>query len=481
MESLKKQLKNIPHKPGVYFFKNPKGKILYIGKASDLKNRVSQYFQKEIDSRPKLEKMIFQDADQIDFTQTDSEIEALLLESEMIKRYKPVYNDRWKDDKNFIWVEITLEDEWPKINLIRSPRSGKNVYLGPFVDSLAVRKSLRVLRRIFPFITSKTFPHKLCFWGHLKQCPCYGLSNKDYRLEIRRLINFFKGRRVRLLKDIEKQMFIFSNKKDYEKAAALRDKIKHLKKVSEMILEKANKNIYKDQALEELRLELKMIKISNRIECYDVSNLFGKEATGSMVVFTNGLPDKKAYRHFKVKKVNTINDYAMMQEILSRRLFKTSDEKFKILPDLIVIDGGKGQLSASKKVLDNLNLNIEIIGLAKRNEEVFIKNKGKQAGILEGTFRKIILDKNSHALLLLTRIRNEAHRFAITHHRRIREKKITTSSLEQIKGVGKVTQKKLLKKFGSICGLKKANFDKIEKLVGKKVARSIKIFYKNYL
>jgi excinuclease ABC subunit C len=418
--------------------------------------------------------MIFEEAVKIDYTETDSEIEALLLESEMIKRYKPKYNDRWKDEKNFLWIEITTQEKWPKVYTVRRPLPNKNEYLGPFVDSQAIRKSLRIIRRIFPYITTKKYPHDICFWGHIGQCPCYGEDNKSYRKNIFSLIKFLKGRKKEVLKNLEKEMKNLALNRNYEKAANIRDKIKALFKVSEMMLGADNKKVRSDQALSELKEKLGAEKDLHRIECYDVSNLFGKDATGSMVVFTGGLPDKKAYRRFKIKKVNTINDYASMQEILSRRLFKMNDEKFKVLPDLIVIDGGKGQLSASKKVLDNYNLKIEIIGLAKRNEEIFIKNKGRQAGILEGTFRKIVLPKDSHALLLLRRIRDEAHRFAIIHHRAMRDKKIKHSELDNIKGVGPSTKTKLLKKFKSVEGIKKANHTELAKIVGEAKTRILK-------
>lgn len=474
MDKLKKQIKNFPKKPGVYFFKNSKGKILYIGKALNIKSRVSQYFQREVDSRPKLEKMIFEEAQKIDYSKTDSEIEALLLESEMIKRYKPKYNDKWKDEKNFLWIEVTIQDEWPRVLTVRGPLPDKNVYLGPFVDAMAVRKTLRAVRRIFSYRTTKRYPHKLCFWGQLKQCPCYGLDNKNYRKDIFSLIKFLRGKKKRVIKNLEIEMEKLAIRKDYERAATMRDRISALKKVSQMIIESGHQGPEKDQALAELKQKLAMDRIPYRIECYDVSNLFGREATGSMVVLTNGIPDKKAYRRFKIKKVNTINDYACMQEILSRRLFKTSDEKFKILPDLIVIDGGKGQLSASRKILGNYNLDIEIIGLAKRNEEIFIKNKGKQAGILEGTFRKIILPKDSHALYLLQRIRDEAHRFAIIHHRNLRDKKIKLSELDNIKGIGPKTKRKLIKKFGFVKEIKKASMRELAKIVGEQKAKLVK-------
>jgi len=472
--SLKKNLKKFPHLPGVYFFKDHKGKVLYVGKAVDLKGRVSQYFQREVELRPKLEPMVSGEATSIDYIGTESEIEALLLESEMIKRYKPVYNQRWKDDKNFIWIEVTKQ-EWPRVLVTRDIEPNRSEYLGPFVDTSSIKNTLKIIRRIFPYIDVKSFPHRMCFWGQLKQCPCFGQSNKDYRKDVKALVRFLKGKKREVVSDFEKDMKKASKSQNYERAAILRDKIFSLKKVSEMIISsKAESHSAKvDQALSELKVKFSMNKIPNRIECYDISNLFGRDATGSMTVFTGGVPDKSSYRRFKIKIIKEINDYAMMKEMLYRRFKKIDDERFGLVPDLIVIDGGKGQLSAAKSILDQFKLNIEVIGLAKKNEEIFIYNKGEQAGILEGTFKKVLLPKDSHALFLLERIRDEAHRFAISHHRELRNKRNFTSVLESIEGVGKVISSKLIKKFKTVDSIKKAPVDSIEELVGYKVAKII--------
>ncbi|NTU69767.1 excinuclease ABC subunit UvrC [bacterium] len=474
MKSLSDYLINFPHLPGVYFFKNNKGKILYIGKAIDLKARVSQYFQREVELRPKLEPMVSGEATKIDYIKTESEIEALLLESEMIKRYKPLYNQRWKDDKNFIWVEITKKD-WPKVLITRNVEPNKSEYFGPFVESSSVKNTLRIVRKIFPYITVGTYPHKLCFWGQLGQCPCFGESNKDYKRDISSLIRFFKGKKKEVIKRLEVEMRKAAKAQDFETAASLRDKVFSLRKVSEMIISsKAESRSAKvDQALTELKIKLNMDKLPHRIECYDISNLFGRDATGSMTVFTGGVPDKNSYRRFKIKRIKEINDYAMMKEMLSRRFLRINDERFGLVPDLIVIDGGKGQLSAVKSVLNNFKLNIEIIGLAKKNEEIFIYNKGKQAGILEGTFRKIILPRDSHALFLLERIRNEAHRFAITHHRALREKRNFDSILEDIDGIGKVTAKKLINRYKTLEKIKNASESNLSDNIGSKLAKII--------
>lgn len=415
MKSFQEQIKKIPQKPGVYFFKNKKGKILYIGKAADLKKRVSQYFQKPANF--KFLSML-KEISKINFLETNSEILALLLESEMIKRYKPKYNERLKDEKNFLWLKITLKEDWPKVFFVRRPLPDENKYFGPFTDASSLRKSLRALRRIFPYISVKKFPHRICFWGHLKQCPCYGMEKDEYLKSIKNLIKFLSSRTQDILKNLEKEMKKAALNKEFEKAALLRDRILALKKISLLSLFQDEFEISKDQAIEELCQKLNLPSSLYRIECYDVSNLLGKEATGSLVVFQGGLPKKEAYRKFKIKKISKIDDYAMIKEILERRFLrlKKGDEKFKILPDLIIIDGGRGQVNAALKILEEFKLNIPTIGLAKKNEEIFLKKNDK--------FKKIIFPKDSHALFLLQRIRDEAHRFALIYHRLLREKKI---------------------------------------------------------
>lgn len=420
MEFLKKALTEAPLASGVYFFKDKKGKVIYVGKASNLKKRLSQYLQKEAEIRPFIGDMLAK-AESVSFIETDSEFSALLLESEMIKRYKPKYNERWKDEKNFLWVQITTSEDWPKLFLVRRPLPDKNTYFGPFVDTGSLKKSLRVLRNIFPFITNKKFPHKKCFWGHLGKCPCWGMDQKEYRKNIKNLIRFFKGQKEKIIAEFEKEMQKLAKNKEFEKAALVRDKILALKKINEVkLFSDYEIDISKDIALSELTEKLNLPKIPWRIECYDISNLFGKDATGSLVVFEGGIPQKEAYRRFKIKTVKKIDDYAMMYEVLKRRFekLKAKDPAFSQMPDLVIIDGGKGHLGVALRVLQDFNFNIPAIALAKKNEEIY---KLKEQG--EG-FDKVVLPENSPALFLLQRIRDEAHRFAIVYHHLLERKKI---------------------------------------------------------
>jgi len=417
---LKKTLSDAPLSAGVYFFKDKKGKILYVGKASNLKKRLSQYLQKEAQVRPLIGEMLSR-AQSVGFIETDSELSALLLESEMIKRYKPKYNERWKDEKNFLWVQITTSETWPKVFLVRRPLPDKNTYFGPFVDAGSLKKSLRALRNIFPFITSQKFPHRKCFWGHLGKCPCLGMERKDYLKNIKNLIRFFKGQKDKIISELEDQMQKLAERKEFEKAALLRDKIFALRKLAEVkLFSDYEIDIGKDIALSQLTEKLDLPKIPWRIECYDISNLFGKDATGSLVVFEGGVPHKEAYRRFKIKTIKKIDDYSMMKEVLKRRFkrLKLKDSAFSQIPDLIIIDGGKGHLGVALKVLKEFNFNIPVIALAKKYEEIYkMKNNGKG-------FEKIILPNNSPALFLLQRIRDEAHRFAITYHHFLERQKI---------------------------------------------------------
>ncbi len=465
---IKEQLYSFPSAPGVYFFKNEKDKILYIGKAGNLKRRVRQHFQGDLDVNSRL----IRETSKIDFIETDSEIGALFLESEMIKRYKPKYNTRLKDEKNFLWLKITTADEYPGVFLVRRPLPDKSKYFGPFTDTGALKASLRILRRIFAFRTSAKFPHRVCLWGHLHQCPCLGLDKREYRKLIRQLIWFLSGKKERIIQDLKKNMQEAALKKEFEQAALWRDRVRYLEKLTDMIIfsQRESLQVKLDQALEELFQKLNLDKLPRRIECYDVSNIQGAEATGSLVVFQDGLPKKDDYRKFQIKKILTINDYAMMKEILHRR-FKAA--KPTLLPDLIIIDGGRGHLSAAERVLEEYKLKIPVIGLAKRNEEIY-QRQSTTDKLSEKKFRKIILKENSPALYLVQRIRDEAHRFAITYHRLLRERKVRKSALDEIPGVGPKIKKRLLGHFGSIRNIQEASIERLAKLVGQKLAQRIK-------
>jgi len=454
-EKLTKQINNLPLTPGVYLFKDKRGRILYIGKASNLRNRVKSYFK-----GPLLEtrlNIMVEKIKKIDRILCDSEIEALVLESELIRRYKPKYNIEWKDDKNFLYIMITKE-QFPRVEEVRPPLTEKAQYFGPFTDASAVKNTLKTLRRIFPYRSCRRMPTKACLHYFIKRCPspCIGeISEKDYQKLIKNLIKILSGKKNLVIKQMGKEMKIESVKHKFEKAAVLRDRIANLKKINQTIIfdEASYKRIKSDEALSGLSRLLDLKSLPRRIEAYDVSNISGLSATGSMIVFEDGLPQKKEYKRFKIKSVSGIDDYKMIKEILERR-FKQN----WISPDLVIIDGGKGQLSTAKNVLAKNKLSIPVIGLAKREEEIVIK-KGR-------SFQIIRLPKTSKILQLLQRIRDEAHRFAISYHTKLRSKAIQKSALDEIPGIGPKTKKVLLKNFSSIKNIKKAKVDELSDVIG---------------
>jgi excinuclease ABC subunit C len=478
MGKLLKKVNKLPFLPGVYIFKNKAGHILYIGKAARLKNRVRSYFKKPLPD-PRLYRLVDQIA-KINHLLCDSEIEALILESELIKRYKPKYNVEWKDDKNFLYIGITKE-EFPRIFEIRPPLPENTRFFGPFTDASAVRNTLKTLRKIFPYHTCPKLPNKACLQYFIKGCPapCIGaISKNEYKRMVKNLIDVLSGKKNKVMKQMEKEMGEKSAKHEYEKAALLRDRIFNLKKIRQTVIfdEASGQRLKADEALNSLFKVLRLTKLPRRIEAYDVSNIAGKQACGSMIVFQDGLPKKKEYKRFKIRTVKGIDDYKMMKEILTRRLKQSWPASHReelasrgwLLPDLIIIDGGKGQLSVGIEVLrkSGLEKSISVIGLAKKKEEIIIKK--------EREFEIVNLPKSSKVLHLLQRIRDEAHRFAISYHEKLRSTEIKKSILDEISGIGPKTRKLLIKKFGSVKNIKKESLSNLAGIVGEKKAKLLK-------
>ncbi len=476
----KKILESLPQTPGVYIFRYKKRKILYIGKAAKLKDRISSYFSTSTNLTPKIINMISR-IEKIDFIETKNEAEALILESELIKRNKPPYNTEWKDEKNFLYVKISSE-KFPQILLVRYPLDDKSIYYGPFIDATALRKTLKFLRKIFPYRdeTCQINSGKPCFYYHLGMCPgtCISIiSEKDYNKNIKNINLFFQGKLKSLDRNLEKEMYHLTKKQKFEKAAKIRDQLQNLKQITKVKFFE-EKNFKQDKALFGLSKALK-IKIPKRIECFDISNITGTGATGSMVVFELGLPKRLDYRRFKIKTVKKIDDYAMMGEVIRRRFSKIDqkkDESFAKLADLVIIDGGQGHLNAVLKVFAELQIDIPVCALAKKQEELYkvksekLKVKNKKVS----RFEKIFLPKDSETLFLIQRIRDEAHRFAIIYHHLIRKKELKKSILDSISGIGPKTRTKLLIKFGSVAGIKKASLEDLKMVVSSKLAKNIK-------
>jgi len=597
---LKEQVSSIPAKPGVYLMKDQKGKVIYVGKAVNLRNRVRSYFHASADHSPKTH-YLKQDIADLDFIVTASELEALILECNLIKKYQPRYNVRLKDDKRYPYIKITWQEPYPRIYTVRRMQNDGAKYYGPFTATWAVSQTLDLLRKIFPYLTCKREitgqDKRACLYYHIGRCPgpCIGaVSQEEYRALVSQICRFLEGKSEEIIDDLRDQMMAASERLEFERAAALRDQIEALERVierqrivssaladedviafarqdgdacvqvffirrgkligreyfvlegtadedarqiitsfvkqfydkaayvpSEILLQSdideamiiqswlrskrgtrvtlkvpqrgqkkelvqmAAENAAETlahlraqwlldegksvEALAELQEQLDLAQPPARIECYDISNIQGQAATGSMVVFAKGVPRKSNYRRFKIRTVEGADDYAMMQEVLRRRFRRATEETKKegklaedkpwaILPDLVVVDGGKGQLNAALEVLDEYDLReaVPVVGLAKEREEIFAPDRSEP----------ILLPRGSQGLFLIQRIRDEAHRFALRYHRRLREKKTLTSTLEEIPGIGPKRRQALLKHFGSLEDIREATVEELVAVPG---------------
>lgn len=506
-KELLKKIELTPDEPGCYLFKDSADTIIYIGKAKNLKRRVRQYFDKNSRHEPKIEVMTSQIAD-YDWVTVNTETEALVLESSLIKKYRPKYNSLQKDDKKYAWIKITNEPI-PRIMRVRNKKRDGAQYFGPFPNGSAAKATLSFLRKLYPYRVCnkkmyyaekikrgrfknengsfrRTSKSRLCLDYHLELCggPCDNLITKEaYQKNFEKINKFLNGKRKDLLKKLSSSMKSYALNQDFETAAMVRDQINELNYITQKINVRFGQDetgILRKQEKIAGKIALSLLKklsISHkqqrsRIECYDVSNIQGTDAVASMVVFVNGKPEKKHYRIFNIKTKKTPDDYQMMREAVSRRvqyLIKKEiinlknnkkDEGFSQMPDLIVVDGGKGQVGAAQMVLKKYNLNIPTVGIAKK-EEIIIQKIGEN-------FNEIRLTKDSKILHLIQNMRDEAHRFAISRHRNLRSKKSFVSILSEIPGIGDKTIEKLMKEFGSINEIKKADFDTIYKVLQNK-------------
>jgi excinuclease ABC subunit C len=593
--------------------KDVDGKVIYVGKAINLRNRLRSYYHASAMQNPKTRQMVRRIAD-IDWIVVGSELEALILEMNLIKKYRPRFNVRLKDDKRYPYIKVHWAKPFPKLTVTRQMVNDGSRYFGPYTSVWAVHQTLDVLRRIFPYLTCDREitgeDKRACLYYDIKLCtaPCIGAINQDdYRQLIDDLCQFLSGRTEPILSRLQEEMQVAANELQFERAAALRDQVNAIEKVVErqkvvsteyvdsdviamarsngeacvqvffirggkligreyFLLQGAEgsadanvmsgfiKQFYdqasmvpsqvllpheieeaqiikkwlssrrpgdsfeilipregqqreliqlaaenaadtlkslqarwqaekhrQTEALAELQSALKLSIPPNRIECYDISNTQGTSAVGSMVVFEQGVPSKKFYRRFNIRSVTGPDDFASMEEVLSRRFNrwqaaqelidkpgKKVDQSFALLPDLLIVDGGKGQLSRAVTVLEKYNLldQIPVVGLAKQNEEIFVP----------GQSNPILLPKDSQGLFLLQRVRDEAHRFAITTHRKQHTKTGLASRLDSIAGVGPARRKALLGKFGSIQNILNASIDDLSSIPGisESLAHSIK-------
>ena len=546
----------LPENPGVYLFLDKEGNPIYIGKAKNLKKRIRQYFRKDTGLKGST---IIRKAVEVKYIITDSEIEALLLEDTLIKKHKPRYNINLKDDKKYPYIKVSTEEEFPRVFLTRKIVKGKGVYFGPYTSAKSVRRTLRLLQKLFPLRTCKykKLPDKECLDYHIGRCPapCTGrISREKYNENVQKVISFLKGRTEELEKELEREMWRASEGQEFEKAAVLRDRLfalrnlkssqnvifpdkrdldiinmagdrglwiiavlqirmgrmfgketfaindplqegpesvleyfliryyreldfippvvyvpeefegmKRVEKALGVTLKKpvrgkekrlllmAKKNAgvelegYRLKvkrsipgSLLELQRHLKLKNPPKRIEGFDISNISGRYAVGSCVVFVDGKPLKGEYRRFRIKSIKGIDDYRMMGEVISRRILRILKEG-KQPPDLILVDGGKGQLNVAMSVVESLGLEgYNVLAIAKRFETLYLPD----GSVLQ-------LPPDSPALHLLKHVRDEAHRFAVGYHRRLRGKKVKSSVLDTIPGIGEKRKRDLILYFGS--------------------------------
>ena len=483
---LKQKLETIPNKPGIYKFLDKKGQILYVGKATNLKSRVSSYFNNSIQDRPRIIQMIPFVKD-IQVIETNDDIEALILESGLIKKYKPKYNSELKDDKSYAWIYITTKDEYPTVKIVRNISKNelkKGKIFGPYPNGASVKVLFKYLRKLYPFCNCcKPSDPRPSIYFDLGLCPgpYHGhITKEEYRENINNIMEFLKGKKKNTIKELEQEMKEYSIQQRYEEAQELRDKISDLRYL--------NSNIrfsYEDTAetyLEKRKIALKKslenvsndlnIPIPEKIECYDISNIQGKNAYGSLVVATEGEINRNMYRIFKIKEKDTPDDFGMLKEVLERRLKnigKNVDDSLSNAPDVILIDGGKGQLG---KLFNVIPKDITLLGISKGKR---LKRKGsKQVDEFwirrDGDIQQVKIKDPS----LLINLRDEAHRFAIGHHRRTRRKETVSSELEKITGVGEKRRKLLLKEFKSIENIKKKSVDELNRVVkNEKISKEI--------
>ena len=520
-QALQAKLKTLPRTPGVYFHKSASGEVIYVGKAAVLKNRVRQYFQ---DSRGRDNKTMALVAEifDTDWIETESEVDALFLESEMIKRYMPRYNVLLRDDKSQMYVRIDMKNDWPTVSFTRNPADDGADYFGPFYNGFALKKALRYLRRIFPYLTRQRRPGQSKLDEDLGLSPKISDGSDAYKAGLRKLISYIKGNRKAIAVELERDMKTAAGLHDFERAASLRNKLHAMQELQRRVMfgDKEFLDISKDKALADLAKLLGLRNIPVRIEGYDISHMNGRQVVASMVVFTNGASDRAEYRKFKVGEKN--DDTGNMYEVIFRRLGERNIKSWG-RPDLLLIDGGKGQLSAAIKARDERGIKLPIISIAKREEEIIIHKTGSQIDVarIEELQKSIHQDVSIHEdndvyvvnlhptqrnagshsknlrgsaiddgssrdnftkssiattdiVKLFQRIRDESHRFAVSYHTALKRQNQTKNQLEKIPGIGPKTRAKLLRKFGSVKKIIEADYVELQAEVGAKKADLIK-------
>ncbi|MFH1440860.1 MAG: excinuclease ABC subunit UvrC [Candidatus Omnitrophota bacterium] len=409
-DKIKDQVSVLPDRPGVYMFKDGEGRVIYIGKAKSLKKRVGSYFSRFLSDKTQA---LVSNISEIEYILSPSETQAQLLEASLIKDKQPYYNVSLKDDKSFPLIKIS-DAEFPVISICRRKKvipADKSLYFGPYTNSAFLRQAFKVMRRIFGFRSCPKMPKEPCLYFRLKLCPapCIGNINfRQYKELIKEIILFLESKYEKLIDSLTVKMRIAAKEKNFEEAAKIRDQISALS-----VFSKGKEHVNGLDELEDLKNLLHMDKLPERIEAFDISNISGKEAAGSMVSFYKGLPDKSNYRRFRIKTITRIDDYSMLREVVKRRYTRIKEENLA-LPDLVLIDGGKSHLEAARDEIKRVGFSIPLMSIAKEKENIYIAGRPLPAR----------LESDTPALNLIRRIRDEAHRFAVAYHHVLRRKKV---------------------------------------------------------
>ena len=407
LKILKKKAAQVPDASGIYLMKDAAGRVIYVGKAKSLKARLSNYFGRVLDAKTM---MLMSHVSDIAYKLTPTESLALLLEASLIHKYAPKYNVSLRDDKSFPLVKITNE-EFPVVYITRKKENDGATYFGPYTSAWLLKEALKIVRKRFPYRSCKQMPDKACVYYRigLSPAPCIGkINKKEYARTIKNISFILEGKTELLIKKLLREMELKAKAHAFEEAARIRDQVNALSAISQNYAGLSNQG-----ELEDLKNLLRLKKLPVRIEAFDLSNISGKEACGSMVSFYRGLPDKNNYRRFRIKTISSIDDYGMLAEVVGRRYARLAEEKL-LLPDLVLIDGGRAHLAVAAREISHLGLNIPLVSIAKEEEHIYTKDKPAP----------LKLTADTPALNLLRRVRDEAHRFAVAYHHILRRKKV---------------------------------------------------------
>ena len=480
--NLKAKVRDLPNKPGVYLMRDQLGRVIYVGKARSLRKRVGQYFHPSRAMRwdPKTRALIESIADFETFV-VKSEPEALLLEGKLIKEYKPRYNAMFKDDKRFLMVKISMNEPYPRFKFARLKKDDGARYFGPFAHAGAVRQVMQWIRKKYGVLVQGTGAPKekdLKYSTYLVPVPLAEMPHEEYLRRVDLACEFLEGRSKEAIEQLEEAMRAAAKAMKFELAAGFRDVINSLREIGRAAHERKFSrdfapNLAPQQEMEELQRVLGLAQLPQHVEGFDISNISGTLSVASAVCFRDGRPHKEHYRHYRIKTVEGSDDFASMAEVVGRRYARVRAEG-GALPDLVMVDGGKGQLMAALRALWKLEIrDLPVIGLAKQMEEIHVPDQTLP----------IRLPRNSPALHLIQRLRDEAHRFANAYHQKLRKRRVQESVLDEFPGLGNKRKLALLQHFGSIQRLREASAEAIATVpgIGPKMAAALQEFLANCL